>query len=132
MKLSFQVPGHPIGWQRTGGNGKRRFTPKKTRDYERAIGLAASRAPFQHEGHVLMRDSHGVYWPMDAEYRVSFHAYFKDRRHGDMDNIAKALLDGMEGIVYTNDKRVAGFGQCDRSIDRENPRLVVVVEVLGE
>jgi hypothetical protein len=49
------------------------------------------------------------------------HVYFKDRTHGDPDNILKGIADS----IYTQDKYVAGC--VDFGYDKENPRIVITI-----
>ena len=132
MILRFTVPGHPIGKARPRHTkGGHTYTPKKTRDYEKAVAFAAKGAmafstvagdgdPSRH---------YTLVWPMDATYRVSIHAYCKNGVRSDCDNILKAALDGMQGVVYDNDKSVTR-AEVTVATDRENPRLEVEVEVM--
>ena len=53
---------------------------------------------------------------------ISLTAYFADRRHPDMDNIAKLVADALEGLCYRNDRQVA-WGRIDYTIGDPGPRL---------
>jgi len=48
-------------------------------------------------------------------------AYFKDKRHGDMDNINKGALDAL----FINDKLVVGA--FNFHYDTDNPRLEIII-----
>jgi hypothetical protein len=49
------------------------------------------------------------------------HAYFRDGRHGDPDNVFKGIADS----IYGQDKYVAGC--VDFGYDRDNPRVVITI-----
>ena len=119
--IRFTVPGDPVGKGRGRigqANGKVwNVTPAKTRNYETMVRELATDA---------MAD-----WPMiwDLACWVRIEIYIKPPvswsqkrqsealagywapNHLDADNVAKAILDGMNGIVFTDDKRV-----CDLSV----------------
>ncbi len=112
------IPGKPQTKQRARrGKRGRWFTPKATRDYERSVGLLAAfaRPPL---------------WPLDAQYRVTLDLFFPDKRRRDVDNCAKAVLDGCNQILWDDDSQVAEL-ITRRDYDKANPRAVVIVEVIG-
>lgn len=49
--------------------------------------------------------------PLEGDLIVDMVFTLKDRVHGDKDNLEKAVLDGMEGVAYKNDKQVRGGSQ---------------------
>ena len=53
----------------------------------------------------------------------------KDRRRRDNDNITKTIKDALNGIAYVDDSQVAEE-HFYRSIDRDAPRVEIVIEVL--
>ena len=116
--LTFEVPGQPVPFTRTQSSGKRRFTPERYRSYKRLVGTLAQCA-------VLKRDS----WPMDARYRLTVEAANGDRIRRDIDNLAKSVLDGANGIIWEDDHQV------DELIARKaqgcaEPFLRVTVEII--
>jgi hypothetical protein len=58
--------------------------------------------------------------PKEKVY-VYVHIYFRDKRHGDPDNVYKGIVDAL----YTQDKYVAGC--VDFGYDRDNPRVVITI-----
>lgn len=116
--LTFEVPGQPVPFTRVRSYGKQRFTPKRYRDYKRLVGTLAQCA-------VLDRKA----WPMNARYRLTVEAANGDRLRRDIDNLAKAILDGANGIIWEDDHQV------DELIARKaqgcaDPFLRVTVEVI--
>lgn len=122
--LVFTVPGAPVpkGRPRTFTRGKvtHTITPQRTRDYESTIRAQA---------HAEVYLQHGFKWPMRAAMRVTVDAYMPTRRRVDVDNIAKAALDAMNGAVYDDDAQVSRL-TIERHYDPTNPRISVAVEAL--
>ena len=133
--ISFVVPGPPVpkGRARSTKSG-RHYTPQKTVDAENAIGAWARQAM-----------NRARQQPMDCPLSLSFLACIpipsswsaKKRKDAlecgvlplgrpDVDNFAKALADGMNGIVYKDDARIVHMGDCLK-IYSDNPRLCVRV-----
>lgn len=119
MKIAFTVPGPPVPKQRARmGKGGRWYTPKETAEYRHRIRNAMTASWFRTTA-----------WPINAAYRVSLLVYMQDARRRDVDNIAKAVLDALNSITWDDDSRVQQLA-IDRSIDRKQPRVEVVIEVI--
>ncbi len=112
--MTFTVPGKPVpkGRPRTVRRNGRviTFTPARTRRYERIVGICALAA-------------RPVGWPLDARYRVVLSVSGANPR-ADLDNVAKAVLDGCEGVLWTNDRQV-----CDLRVVRAQDEAGVAVDV---
>jgi Holliday junction resolvase RusA-like endonuclease len=115
LRIEFQIDGPPIGKGRPKavrmGNAVRMYTPKKTAEYETDIAFKAAQ---------LMGDIP----PLETPVEVGVHAYYpipaswsKKRQQAaingleipgkpDLDNVAKAVLDALNGVVYVDDKQV--------------------------
>ena len=117
LAFAFTVPGPPVPYQRAGRLGRRSYTPKRTADYREAIQYA-----------VLGCIPRG--WPVDARYSVTAEAHFATARRTDLDNVAKALCDAGNGAIWRDDSQVDRL-EISRHLDRERPRLVVGVAVIG-
>lgn len=115
MRLSFTVSGAPVTWKRTNRVDGRSLTPKGQRAYQNAIAMRG-------------RAARPSTWPLDARYRLVVTAY-RASDQGDWDNYGKNVSDALEGVLWSNDRRVKD-GRCVLEIDRERPRLEVVVEVM--
>ncbi len=128
--LSFVVPGEPVGKERprarviTPGNAGKAFarfyTPSKTVAYESHVRtltqIAANLARWRFKQdalfHVLLRifTTHALQRP-------------------DGDNVFKAVADAMNGIAYSDDKRIVGGGWTIKR-DPACPRVEIrVVEI---
>lgn len=114
--IEFTVPGEPKGKGRPRfsrvGKFTKTYTDAKTKMYEEKIASAARLQMYPHE-------------PLETPLSISLHlhlgvptSYSKKRREAcltgeewpmkkpDIDNVAKAFLDAMNGIVYKDDVQV--------------------------
>jgi Holliday junction resolvase RusA-like endonuclease len=109
--ITFDVPGEPIAFARSGGNGKIRFTPKRQRDFMALVQLAAYKAMDRQPpltGPIELR--------IRAVYRVPT-SWPKKRAAGahwrtskpDADNIAKIVSDACNEILFGDDAQVASL-----------------------
>jgi len=66
-----------------------------------------------------------------GDIAISIKLYFSDRKFGDIDNYAKSILDGMQEVIFDNDKQVAKL-HIERHIDKDERAEVIVEEVNNE
>ena len=115
--FTFTIPGCPVPWERVTpkGAGGRTLTPARTRNYEASVKLRAMGA--------------GVRL-CEIPVRIRIDCYFPDRRRRDLDNIAKAILDGLQGPgLLTGDHWEAVPSLAiTGALDAANPRAVVTIE----
>jgi len=87
------IPGRPVpkGRPRLGVRGRTAYvyTPPETKEYERLVGWVAK--------------SEGCR-PVEGPVSVALSVYVKGRL--DADNIAKSILDGLNGVAYEDDDQV--------------------------
>ena len=128
MTLHFIVPGKPKGKgrPRIAKGGGRAFTPKATVEYENKVGTVASAA------------AEKAGWSHDQEpLNITIEALFQLPKKltnpipgvPDLDNIAKAILDGMQlwGVI-SDDRWVCCMRSCKRYADEgEDVGVLVVV-----
>jgi Holliday junction resolvase RusA-like endonuclease len=89
-------------------------TPKRTREYEKTVGILAGVA--------------GAY-PCAGPVRLTCSFYMGDSRRRDLDNVLKAISDGLNGVAWIDDSQVVEI-HATKSVDRQHPRAVVRVEEL--
>lgn len=127
--ITVTIPGNPIPYERTGGtSGGRRLHTPKTRDYLERIGAFAMQATQRSK-------MTGITWPTEGRYSVLV-LVVRERLDGDVDNIAKAALDGCSaqwagpGALWKHDTRVDDLRVVRCAPDRENPRLVIMASTV--
>lgn len=122
MRLAFTVPGPPVpkGRPRTVRHrgAVRTFTPTRTKRYERHVAICAWKAA-----------PAGCGWRTDGRYAATLRV-FGARANDDMDNVAKAVLDGCEGVLWKNDRQVELLTVERCAADGDGPRVEAAVEVL--
>ena len=137
MNVIFIVRGVPVGKGRprfsTVNGHAVAYTPEKTANYETFVKLS------------YQQQCAGVKFPEDVPLGVRINAYFpipkstsKKKRaqmesgdimhlkKPDCDNVAKAILDSLNGIAYNDDSQV-----CDLTVKKfysENPRVCITIE----
>ena len=112
--LAFVIPGRPQGKQRPRlGKGGCVYTPTATKKYERAVANWA----------LVCRPR---IWRLDWPIAVEVSCYFSDERCHDIDNVLKAVMDGMNGVLYHDDSQVVS-ASVSKAIDRSDPRVEVRV-----
>jgi Holliday junction resolvase RusA-like endonuclease len=116
LPITFTVEGVPRPKARARlGKGGRWYTPHSTKAYEEAVGWAA-------------RDA-GIRNPYEDAVRLEIMLWLPDRRRRDVDNCAKSICDGLNGIAYLDDSQIIEL-TVRRGVDRERPRAVVTVEAV--
>lgn len=118
MDYKFTVYTKAIGKERPRFNmpQKRTYTPQKTKNYEETIKLS-----FQKKyGFKINPSANEIYIKINVEFAVP-KSYSKKKKQElidwkqgymhtpDADNIAKAVLDALNGVVYKDDKQVVGL-----------------------
>ena len=72
-------------------------------------------------GHSLSRQH------LSGPYDVSIRLYLPDRRRRDADNVAKAIADALNGVVWQDDSEITRF-VIEKHIDPANPRTEIDIE----
>ncbi len=125
-KLSFVVPGEPVGKARararvvrtkTGGAFASFYTPAQTRAYEEGVRLVCQAAVAR------VRWA----WSPKDRFALSIHVYRKHEGAGsDLDNYVKAASDAINGVAFPDDRYVREL-VATLAQDAERPRVEVVV-----
>lgn len=115
--VSFRVDADAISKGRPRVTSRGTFTPKRTRDFEKLVKAAAAAA-------------RPVEWKIDGRYRVEICIMPKTRRRADIDNQAKAILDGLNGVLYRDDYQVDQLVIERHQPDGGAPFIRISVEVL--
>jgi Holliday junction resolvase RusA-like endonuclease len=148
MKICFTSIGEPFGKERPrfvtkysegkrGYKGGFAYTPKKTKEHERKIAMDYA----THPNHIDFRR---------VPVKIKIHAYYKipkkfnlaqraaaseqkllpKHKKPDVDNIAKLIMDALEGYAYINDVQI-----CEMEIKKFYgipPRVEIEIEEIEE
>lgn len=113
MKIEFTIQTEPVAKARArAGAGGRFYTPKKTSDYEAIVALQAKiamegRAPIDSACclslvfHIPIPKS----WSQKKQYSALLGTVLPTSKP-DLDNLIKAVKDGLNGIVWADDSQV--------------------------
>lgn len=134
MTVRFHVPGLPQGKGRpritTAGGKARSYTPAKTISYEALIGTKAGealdgRVPFDGPVYLCITAIFPIpaSWSKARKIAARWHTSKPDG-----DNIAKAVGDGCNGVLWRDDSQVAF--QKIMKVYGEQPGLDVLVEAI--
>jgi len=136
---SFTVPGEPVAKGRARSfvrNGRvGHFTPEKTAVFENLVRLAAQSAtagakPISGAVALSVRAFFGIpaSWSK-KRHSEALNGFVHVTKRPDLDNVIKAVKDGMNGVVWVDDSQVVILDGCSKSYS-DRPRVeVVVVEV---
>jgi Holliday junction resolvase RusA-like endonuclease len=133
--VTFKVDANPVGKQRARyvkrGNFVSTYTPEKTRTYETlikdsAIEAMGSSEPLDTPVTVAIYIRVGIPASYSKQKRKdALEGIIKPTKKPDLDNIAKCFLDGMNDIVYLDDKQVINLHVT--KIYAETPAVEVMV-----
>lgn len=111
------VPGRPVpkARPRLGIRGRRSYiyTPESTVEYERTVAL-------------FSRQQYSK--PVQGPVAVTVRIYMGRRGRGDIDNYLKSILDGLNGVVYQDDKQVVRLDACFVACSKGEERVEIEVE----
>lgn len=134
--LTLTIPGIPVGKGRpkftTAGRFARAYTPAKTRHYEDLIRCAAANAmgdrlPLDEPVSMVVTAYVAMPKSLSQAKRIDAVAgILKPCTRPDLDNYAKAALDGCNAIIFRDDSCVTDLIIRKRYSDR--PRLVITIE----
>ena len=135
MKLT--IPGKPIAKGRpkidSRGPFARAVTPQRTETYESKVAVLA-RQVFETpiDGPVVVDIL--AYWPMKGTKRKTVpRPAVRKCTNPDADNVAKAILDGLNGIAFLDDAQVARLTvEKWHAAQGDPPRVEVEVRELSE
>jgi Holliday junction resolvase RusA-like endonuclease len=111
--VEFFVPGEPVAFARSGGNGAVRFTPKRQRDFMGLVKLAAHTAM---QGRPVLDGAlkatiiatYSIPASWSKRKRAEIANRWKTSRP-DLDNCQKLVFDSLNEIVFTDDSQIASI-----------------------
>lgn len=125
--VRFMIPGKPVGKARPriGANGAV-YTPNNTKKYEKMVG-------------VLYREAKGPYFEKGVPLVVEILANYPKSKNNnkkiyptgkpDLDNVAKIILDGLNGVAWHDDAQVVGL--YVEKYYASDPHVLVQVREVG-
>jgi Holliday junction resolvase RusA-like endonuclease len=118
LVLRMTIPGDPIPKGRPRFAHGHAYTPRRTRQAERAIAILA-------RTHLSI----GERWPVDGPLAItlSFHC----RRASDLDNLIKLVADTLQGVVYKNDRQIVVLNAARHDASKD-PRTEIAVHRMGQ
>ena len=134
--INFKVDGAAVPKQRPRISGRQAYTPKRTKDYEGRV-LTAFRSSYSGFYPAFGKDVpvwvciHIIQtipksWSKKKRARAEAGEIFPLGRNGDIDNIAKSILDALNGFAYEDDCQVVRL-----TVSKEygsEPRAIVQIE----
>lgn len=115
MIISFSVPGAPRGWARArlAKGGAHHFTDAKTAAFKDSVAFWATEALKARDAAGMMKGPVSVtiksYFPIAASLSAKKRNaldHAPATRRPDADNLAKAVLDALNGVLYADDVQV--------------------------
>lgn len=97
MRYEFVVPGRPVPAQRMTQGTKWSRRAKRSLGYQERVAWAARAARIP---------------GMQGDIRLTARFYFRNKKHGDLSNLVKAIEDGLQyARVLDNDKQIRWYGE---------------------
>ena len=131
-QLHITIPGQPVGKGRPRFGNGRTYTPAKTKAYEKLIAEHATKEVERSRWYITDRPVKMTILalfdiPKSWNKKKTRDAIIGDIRPGkpDIDNVAKAVLDSLNGIAYVDDSQVY---QLTVTKAYGDPALVVTIQ----
>jgi Holliday junction resolvase RusA-like endonuclease len=134
--IQFTVLGEPVGKSRpkfsTFNGHAMAYTPQKTVNYETLVKLSYQQQcndkPYEKD--IPLRAEITAYFPIPKSAsmkrkKMMLEGQIRHTKKCDSDNLAKAVLDALNGIAYYDDSQV-----CELSVSKlysDNPRVIVSI-----
>jgi Holliday junction resolvase RusA-like endonuclease len=129
MQITFEIPGEPMGKQRPKFGKGFTYTPEKTVNYETLVKMEYhNQINKMLDGEIRAKIIAFYPIPKSASKKKQFSMRMGDvmpTKKPDADNIAKIVLDSLNGIAYKDDSQVVNLQVCKLYAD--NPRVRVVL-----
>jgi Holliday junction resolvase RusA-like endonuclease len=119
IQIMFTIYGHPVAKGRprfsTRGKFPVAYTPEKTKNYESDVGMMAKAAMGASEPlEGALEAFIYVTFPVPASYskkrtEACLSGQEKHTKKPDLDNVVKAVLDGMSDIVFLSDSQITSI-----------------------
>ena len=130
MVAEFVIPGSPQGKARPRVTSHGTYTPKKTKDYERKVCFEYQRQSSAWFGESALAVHIAAYLPIPQSKPKTIRAKMlsgeiRPTIKADADNLAKSVLDALNGVAYKDDSQVVSL-----FVEKwYNPEPAVIVKI---
>lgn len=136
--IKFTVPGKPVGKQRPRFSrtftGVRTYTPRKTAEYESLVRISYRQVSKQKLEGAISATIYGYFEPPRSISKKQREQMLKGDisyiKKIDSDNLAKSILDALNGVAYDDDAQVCLL--IVQKLYAETARVEVVLEEIGK
>lgn len=136
--VKFTVPGKAVGKQRPRFSrtytGVRTYTPRKTQEYEDLVRISYRAVSKQKLEGAISATIYGYFEPPKSISKKQREQMLKGDisyiKKIDSDNLAKSILDALNGVAYDDDAQVCLL--IVQKLYAETARVEVVLEEIGK
>lgn len=136
--IKFTVPGKPVGKQRPRFSrtctGVRTYTPRKTQEYEDLVRISYRAVSKEKLKGAISATIYGYFEPPRSISKKQREQMLKGDisyiKKIDSDNLAKSILDALNGVAYDDDAQVCLL--IVQKLYAETARVEVVLEEIGK
>lgn len=136
--IKFTVPGKPVGKQRPRFSrtytGVRTYTPQKTQEYENLVRISYRAVSKEKLKGAISATIYGYFEPPKSISKKQREQMLKGDisyiKKIDSDNLAKSILDALNGVAYDDDAQVCLL--IVQKLYAETARVEVVLEEIGK
>lgn len=117
--MTFEVLADPIPLSRPRFSKGRAYLPERSRKYREAVQSVARQ----------VLTSQDFSFKEEISCQLKFYRRFKptSRRFGDLDNLIKAVLDSLQGLLFDDDAAVTKI-TAEKLQDNQSPRVEITLE----
>lgn len=136
--IKFTVPGKPVGKQRPRFSrtftGIRTYTPRKTQEYENLVRISYRAVSKEKLKGAISATIYGYFEPPKSISKKQREQMLKGDisyiKKIDSDNLAKSILDALNGVAYDDDSQVCLL--VVQKLYGEKARVEVVLEEINK
>lgn len=136
--VKFTVPGKPVGKQRPRFSrtytGVRTYTPRKTQEYEDLVRISCRAVSKEKLEGAISATIYGYFEPPKSISKKQREQMLKGNisyiKKIDSDNLAKSILDALNGVAYDDDAQVCLL--IVQKLYGEKARVEVILEEINK
>ena len=117
MQVDITIPGRPVPAQRMTQKTKWTRRSRRSLEYQKQIAW---------EYKVVAKAL-----KLEGPLKLTAKFFFRDKRHGDLSNLIKAVEDGLQyGQAFNNDKQIIRYGEGTGIYYDDEERAEIIIEEL--